>query len=77
MKPGQQRTPLDQYAEPEVPPEVEEMLAAMYRPTTAQELFSAGGPSPERLAATQEKIRELIERHQRSLDGRAARGAPD
>ena len=73
MRPGQRETPSDPGAEPSVPPEVEEMLAAMYRPTSAEELFSAAGPSPERMAEIHRKIREAIERHQREAgDGAAA-----
>ena len=72
MKPGQHETPSDPGAEPSVPPEVEEMLAAMYRPTTAEELFSAAGPSPERMTEVQKKIREAIERHQRGVGGGSA-----
>jgi hypothetical protein len=56
-------TPHADKDEPKLPPQVEEELAALFRPTSAEELFGTVRPAPGRQAALQERLRQILTRH--------------
>ena len=53
---------------PDTPPEVEEMLASLYRPDSVEALFSGQPPSPRKRREVEEQARLLLERYRRRQD---------
>jgi len=60
--------PADEKPGKPIPPEIEDELAALMRPSSAEELFTAAGASPEQKRRLEARIRDLLARHGLSPD---------